>query len=92
MYFMDCLDVLLVYIVMVVVDKLVLMFLVNGNLVDKGEVDENMYFVKWYDLYLKFCYFFVLVVGDFDLFIDSYIIISGKEVVLEFYVDKGKKF
>jgi aminopeptidase N len=90
-FFMDRPDVLSVYTVTVVGDKSIPMLLANGNPVEKGELPENQHFVKWYDPHPKPCYLFALVAGDFDLLSDTYTTVSGKEVALELYVDKGKK-
>ena len=90
-FFLDRPDVLSVYTVTVVADKSVPKLLANGNPIDKGELDNNQHFVKWHDPHPKPCYLFALVAGDFDLLTDNYTTISGKNVALELYVDKGKK-
>lgn len=90
-FFMDRPDVLSVYTVTVVADTSVPMLLANGNPIDKGELSGNKHFVKWHDPHPKPCYLFALVAGDFDLLSDTYTTMSGKDVALELYVDKGKK-
>lgn len=90
-YYFDCFDVLVRFICMIIGDKVILLImLVNGNFIVCGENSDGMYWVIWEDLYLKFVYLFVLVVGSFDQFLDMFIIVSGKFVVFELYVDKGK--
>lgn len=90
-FFLDRPDVLSVYTVTVVGDEKYPMLLSNGNPVDKGQLSDGKHFVKWHDPHPKPCYLFALVAGDFDLLTDSYTTMSGKEVALELYVDKGKK-
>lgn len=90
-YFLDRPDVLSVYTVTVVGDKDFPMLLSNGNPIDKGENADGSHFVTWHDPHPKPCYLFALVAGDFDLLTDTYTTVSGKEVALELYVDKGKK-
>jgi len=62
----------------------------NGNLVDKGELENGYHFATWHDPFPKPCYLFALVAGNFDLLEDTYTTISGREVDLKIYVDKGK--
>ena len=90
-YFMDRPDILAVYTVTVVGDTDLPMLLSNGNPVDKGQTDDGKHFVTWHDPHPKPSYLFALVAGDFDLLSDTYTTMSGKEVALELYVDKGKK-
>lgn len=61
----------------------------NGNLVAQGELDNGRHWVKWHDPSLKPCYLFALVAGDFDVLYDHFETQSGREVKLEFFLEKG---
>ncbi|MEW9796884.1 aminopeptidase N [Alteromonas sp. CYL-A6] len=91
-YFPDRPDVLSVYRVTVHGDNATLPTLLsNGNPVDKGHSDDGTHWVTWHDPHPKPCYLFALVAGSFDLLTDTYTTVSGRDVALELYVDKGKK-
>lgn len=66
------------------------LLLSNGNPVNRGELDENRHFVEWHDPFPKPSYLFALVAGDLDCLEDTFTTMSGREVKLELYVDKGK--
>ncbi|WP_426841259.1 aminopeptidase N [Glaesserella parasuis] len=61
----------------------------NGNRIAQGELDDCRHWVEWEDPFFKPSYLFALVAGDFDLLQDKFITMSGREVALEIYVDKG---
>ncbi|WP_340678102.1 aminopeptidase N [Paraglaciecola sp.] len=89
-YFLDRPDVLATYDVTVIGDKKQLPFLLsNGNKVASGEAENGRHWVSWSDPFKKPCYLFALVAGDFDLLRDNFITVSGRNVALELYVDKG---
>ncbi|MBD64420.1 MAG: aminopeptidase N [Halobacteriovoraceae bacterium] len=62
----------------------------NGNLVDKREEGENHIWV-WEDPFPKPCYLFALVAGDLAVIKDTFTTQSGREVLLELYVDHGNE-
>ena len=66
------------------------LLLSNGNPVNKGDLDEGRHFVEWHDPFPKPSYLFALVAGDLDCLEDSFTTMSGREVKLELFVDKGK--
>ena len=66
------------------------LLLSNGNPVARGELEDNRHFVEWHDPFPKPSYLFALVAGDLDCLEDTFTTISGREVKLELYVDKGK--
>ena len=66
------------------------LLLSNGNPVNRGELDDNRHFVEWHDPFPKPSYLFALVAGDLDCLEDTFTTMSGREVKLELYVDKGK--
>ncbi len=61
----------------------------NGNRIAQGELDDGRHWVEWEDPFFKPSYLFALVAGDFDLLQDKFITMSGREVALEIYVDRG---
>lgn len=66
------------------------LLLSNGNPVAKGDLNDGRHFVEWHDPFVKPSYLFALVAGDLDCLEDSFTTMSGREVKLELYVDKGK--
>ena len=91
-YFIDRPDVLATYSVKITADEQKYpQLLSNGNLVDKGVNADGTHWVQWHDPFKKPSYLFALVAGDFDCLYDSYTTMSGKNVALELYVDKGKR-
>jgi len=91
-YFFDRPDVLTVFKVKISADKNDYPYLLsNGNLVEQGEVDENRHWAIWEDPFKKPCYLFALVAGDFDTLFDQFTTKSGRSVLLQLYVEKGKK-
>lgn len=63
----------------------------NGNLIDKGELDNERHFAVWEDPFKKPSYLFAMVAGDLGLVKDSFTTMSGRNVALEIYVDKGNE-
>lgn len=89
-YYMDRPDVLATFTSKVIANKSDYPFLLsNGNKVACGELDNGRHWVQWYDPHPKPAYLFALVAGDFELLRDQYTTASGRDVVLEIYVDKG---
>lgn len=90
-YFLDRPDVMSVYDVTIRADKNAYPALLgNGNPAGSGELPEGRHWARWHDPIPKPCYLFALVAGDFDLLEDSFTTMSGREVALKIYVDKGK--
>lgn len=88
-YFLDRPDVLAKYTVRIEADKAFPFLLSNGNLIDKGELDNGRHFACWEDPFPKPSYLFALVAGDFDLLEDKFVTRSGRDVKLQVFVDKG---
>ncbi|QQX82173.1 aminopeptidase N [Shewanella sp. KX20019] len=89
-YFLDRPDVLAIYTVRIEADKALFPFLLsNGNLVESGELEGGLHYVKWHDPFPKPAYLFALVAGDFDLLEDEYITRSDRAVKLQVFVDRG---
>jgi aminopeptidase N len=91
-YFLDRPDVLSIYTVTIIADKLAFPHVLsNGNLLEEYDLSDGKKVVKWHDPFKKPCYLFALVAGDFDKLSDSFTTMSGRKVKLELFVDKGKK-
>ncbi|TYK66764.1 aminopeptidase N [Colwellia echini] len=89
-YYLDRPDVMATFTTKVTADKTLYPFLLsNGNKIDSGDLPGNQHFVTWYDPFPKPCYLFALVAGNFDLLEDKFTTMSGREVALEIFVDKG---
>ncbi|EKE72186.1 aminopeptidase N [Gallaecimonas xiamenensis] len=91
-YFQDRPDVLAVYTTKVIAEQAAFpQLLSNGNLVESGALADGRHFATWHDPHPKPCYLFALVAGDFDLLEDSFTTQSGREVLLQIFVDKGRR-
>lgn len=71
--------------------KLYPILLSNGNPIAKGDLPNGDHFVEWQDPFKKPSYLFALVAGDLGFIKDQYKTISGKNVALEIYCDKGNE-
>lgn len=89
-YYLDRPDVLAKFSTKITADKQQFPYLLsNGNKVASGDAGDGKHWVQWDDPFPKPCYLFALVAGDFDLLEDSYKTVSGRDVALEIFVDKG---
>ncbi|RYV01611.1 aminopeptidase N [Shewanella sp. OPT22] len=89
-YYLDRPDVLAKFDVRVEADKAQFPYLLsNGNLLEKGDLENGRHFASWQDPFPKPSYLFALVAGDFDLLEDTFITRSNREVELQVFVDKG---
>jgi len=89
-YYLDRPDIMAIFTCKIIADKKHFPSLLsNGNKIDSGDLANGKHFVQWHDPFPKPCYLFALVAGNFDLLADSFITMSGREVALEIYVDKG---
>ncbi|HCG7480831.1 TPA: aminopeptidase N [Vibrio parahaemolyticus] len=89
-YYLDRPDVLAKYTTKVIADKATYpYFLSNGNRIAQGEAENGRHWVQWQDPHPKPAYLFALVAGDFDVLRDKYTTMSGRNVDLEIFVDKG---
>lgn len=90
-YFLDRPDILSVYTVTIIAEKSAFPHVLsNGNLVEERDVSDGKKLVKWHDPFKKPCYLFALVAGNFDKLSDSFTTMSGRQIQLELFVDKGK--
>ncbi|EJG2011084.1 aminopeptidase N [Vibrio parahaemolyticus] len=89
-YYLDRPDVLAKYTTKVIADKATYPYLLsNGNRIAQGEAEKGRHWVQWQDPHPKPAYLFALVAGDFDVLRDKYTTMSGRNVDLEIFVDKG---
>ena len=88
-YFYDRPDVLSIFKTRIEADKATAPILLsNGNLIESGDLDGGRHYAVWEDPHPKPCYLFALVGGQLD---DSFTTMSGRNVKLGIYVEKGKK-
>ncbi|WP_159990909.1 aminopeptidase N [Pelistega ratti] len=89
-FFPDRPDVMSEYIVTIEADKKQYPYLLsNGNLISSQDLDNGRHQAVWHDPFLKPCYLFALVAGDFDIREKTSHTRSGREVLLQIYSDKG---
>ena len=89
-FFPDRPDVLTEFTVAIRGDKKQYPYLLsNGNLIEEHQLDDGRHEAIWHDPWKKPCYLFALVGGDFDLLEDEFITMSGRNVALKLFVDKG---
>lgn len=90
-YFLDRPDVMAIFNVRIEADKRAYPYLLsNGNKTDSGDLDNGRHFACWHDPFKKPSYLFALCAGDYDLLEDHFVTRSGRKVLLQIFVDKGK--
>lgn len=91
-YFLDRPDVLAVYTTRIEGSKQDLPFLLgNGNPIEQGDLPDGKHFAVWHDPHPKPSYLFALVGGSLDFVEENFKTMSGREVKLKVYVEKGKR-
>jgi aminopeptidase N len=89
-YFLDRPDILTHFTTTIAADKQRYpVLLSNGNLVDTKDLDGR-HWVMWEDPSLKPSYLFALVAGDYEWHEDVFTTMSGRNILLRVYVEKGK--
>jgi aminopeptidase N len=61
----------------------------NGNLVDHGDLGDGRHYAVWDDPFAKPSYLFALVAGTFEVLEDRIVRASGREALLQIYVEPG---
>lgn len=84
-FFPDRPDVLSEYTTRIEAPRHFPVLLANGNLIEKGELDDDRHFAIWHDPTKKPSYLFACVVADLAVLTDHYTTIEGREVLLEIY-------
>ncbi len=91
-YFPDRPDVLAPYTITIIGDKAANpVMLSNGNFLGGAGYDEGRAFAAWFDPHPKPAYLFALVAGDLGVVEDTFETMSGNEVALKIYVERGKE-
>ena len=89
-YYPDRPDVMAPFTTTLVADKAKYpVLLSNGNLVEKGDLDDGQHFAIWKDPFKKPSYLFALIAGNLDCLEDKYTTASGREVTLQLFVEPG---
>jgi len=90
-YFLDRPDVMSEFFVLVEANKKQYpLLLSNGNPINQGDLVNGRHFVDWHDPFPKPSYLFALVAGDLDCLEDNFTTCSGRNILLQIFVDKGK--
>ncbi|MGN6701606.1 MAG: aminopeptidase N, partial [Burkholderiaceae bacterium] len=89
-FFPDRPDVMAKYKVMLRADKARYpVLLSNGNLVEQGDLGDGRHYALWEDPFKKPSYLFALVAGDLVCQEDQYMLPSGREALLQVWVEEG---
>ena len=87
-YYPDRPDVMAKFRVRIEADQKYPVLLSNGNLVGQGALPENRHYAEWEDPFPKPSYLFALVAGNLVCLEDNYRTKSGREVLLQIYVEE----
>jgi aminopeptidase N len=91
-YYPDRPDVLTIFTTRIEADKLSCpVMLSNGNLMDKGELEDNRHYVVWEDPFPKPSYLFALVAGTLVSIDDEFVTLSGRIIELKIFVEERNK-
>ncbi len=89
-FFADRPDVMAAYRVTVRADKSRYpVLLANGNLIEQGDLSEGRHYAVWDDPFAKPSYLFALVAGNFAVLEERFTRASGREALLQVYVEHG---
>ena len=89
-YYLDRPDVLAIFTTTIYADQQQYPYLLsNGNPQASGTTPAGQQWVTWHDPFPKPAYLFALVAGNFELLEDHFITRSGKQVLLQLFVDPG---
>ena len=87
-YYLDRPDVLARFRVRIEADKKYPVLLSNGNLLEQGELQNGRHYTVWEDPFFKPSYLFALVAGDLVCLEDHFTTLSGRDVLLQIYVEE----
>ncbi|HYD80991.1 MAG TPA: aminopeptidase N [Paucimonas sp.] len=89
-FFPDRPDVMAKYKVMLRADKKKYpVLLSNGNLIEEGDLGDGRHYALWEDPFKKPSYLFALVAGDLVCQEEKFALKSGREVLLQVWVEEG---
>lgn len=89
-YYLDRPDVMSEFVTTIEADREQFPILLsNGNPLERGTVesDEQRHWAKWHDPFKKPAYLFALVAGDLDVVEDSFKTCSGRDILLQIFVE-----
>ena len=87
-FYPDRPDVMSRFTTTVIGDKATLpVLLSNGNPIDQGLLEDDRHYVTWEDPHPKPAYLFALVAGDLEKREDHFTTVSGREVLLQLWVE-----
>ncbi len=86
-YYPDRPDVLTKFRVRIEAGETYPVLLSNGNLIESGSTDNGRHYAVWEDPFRKPSYLFALVAGDLVCIEDQYKTTSGREVLLQIFVE-----
>jgi aminopeptidase N len=90
-FFIDRPDVMATYTVTLRADKQRFpVLLANGNLVGQGDLPQGRHFARWEDPFPKPSYLFALVAGRFECREEHLRTRSGRDVLLQIWVEPGQ--
>jgi aminopeptidase N len=87
-YYPDRPDVLTKFHVRIEASKDYPVLLSNGNLLESGDLDNDRHYALWEDPFRKPSYLFALVAGDLVCLEDHFTTVSGRDVLLQIYVEQ----
>ena len=91
-YYLDRPDIMSIFTTKIIANKKKYPILLsNGNLIKKIDLNNNLHMAIWSDPFKKPSYLFALVAGNFACIENNYITISGKKIVIKFYVEYKNK-
>jgi aminopeptidase N len=90
-FYPDRPDVMARFRVRIEADKTYPVLLSNGNLVGQGELAGGRHFAEWEDPFPKPSYLFALVAGRLVCLEDHYTTTSGRQVLLQIYVEERNR-
>ena len=91
-YSLDRPDAMSVFTTRIIADrKAAPVLLSNGNPVAQGKLADGRHFAEWHDPFPKPSYLFALVAGDLAHVEDRFVTMSGREVTLRIFVERGNE-
>jgi aminopeptidase N len=90
-YYPDRPDVMAPFKVRLEAEKKYPVLLSNGNLLAQGDLPDGRHYAEWEDPFPKPSYLFALVAGDLVCQEDRYTTKSGREVLLQIFVEERNK-
>ncbi|MBD24845.1 MAG: aminopeptidase N [Candidatus Marinimicrobia bacterium] len=91
-FFIDRPDVMAIYRTKIIAPKTEFPILLsNGNPSSNGELENGLHFATWHDPFPKPSYLFALVAGNLAHIAGKFRTMSGRDIQLRIYVEKGNE-